>query len=498
MNLKELEKYNEIVIQMHDNPDADAVGSGFALYTYFKEMGKRVRLVYGGQYKIQKSNMVLMIKELNIPVEYVDEIEESELLLTVDCQYKEGNVYRLPAKNVAMIDHHNTGRESDDMCEIRSNIVSCATICYDMLKSEGYDINKNRDVATALYYGMYMDSNEMSELRHPLERDMLDCLKYDKKLIKKLMYSNFSIQEMETAGIALIRFSYDENKRLSIIHSKPCDPNILGLIGDFVLKVDNIDVSIIYNERPDCYKLSLRSCIPEIGVNDMAAFLTEGIGNGGGHYDKAGGFVSKKKFAEKYGDISIENYFFSRVNEYYETFDVIYAKDGLNDKTGFEMYEKKPFTYGYVKTKDLPANRKEFRVRTLEGDVMVDCLEDTYIMIGYYGEVYPIKRETFERKYVPSDVVYTRKLEYEPSVYDDERNQVISIVTYAKECQCIPGSVIYAKKLSKATKVFTKWDYEKYMYGEKGDYICYSKEDENDIYIIKEEVFKETYDRKVI
>lgn len=272
MKLKELEKYNDIVIQMHDNPDADAVGSGFALYTYFKEMGKSVRLVYGGQYKIQKSNMVLMIKELNIPVEYVETIEEPELLITVDCQYMEGNVYRLPAKNVAMIDHHNTGRESDDMCEIRSNIVSCATICYDMLKSEGYDVNKNRDVATALYYGMYMDSNEMSELRHPLERDMLDCLKYDKKLIKKLMYSNFSIQEMETAGIALIRFSYDENKRLSIIHSKPCDPNILGLIGDFVLKVDNIDVSIIYNERPDCYKLSLRSCIPEIGVNDMAAF----------------------------------------------------------------------------------------------------------------------------------------------------------------------------------------------------------------------------------
>ena len=494
MKLKDLEKYNEIVIQMHDNPDADAVGSGFALYTYFKEMGKNVRLVYGGQYKIQKSNMVLMINELNIPVEYVDEIDEPELLLTVDCQYKEGNVYRLSAKNIAMIDHHNTGRESDDMCEIRSNIVSCATICYDMLKSEGYDVNKNRDVATALYYGMYMDSNEMSELRHPLERDMLDCLKYDKKIIKKLVYSNFSIQEMETAGIALIRFSYDENKRLSIIHSKPCDPNILGLIGDFVLKVDNIDVSIIYNERPDCYKLSLRSCIPEIGVNDMAAFLTEGIGNGGGHYDKAGGFVSKKKFAEKYGDISIENYFFSRVNEYYETFDIVYAKDGISAKEGFNVYEKKPFTYGYVKTTDLPKGQNDFRVRTLEGDVMVDCSEDTYIMIGYYGEVYPIKKETFERKYVSKDVEYVKELEYEPSVYDDESNKTISIMPYAKECVCVPGSRIYAKKLEKATKVFTKWDYEKYMYGEKGDYICYSEEDENDIYVIKEEVFNKTYE----
>ena len=31
MKLSTLDKFNEIVIQMHDNPDADAVGSGFFL-----------------------------------------------------------------------------------------------------------------------------------------------------------------------------------------------------------------------------------------------------------------------------------------------------------------------------------------------------------------------------------------------------------------------------------------------------------------------------------
>lgn len=32
MKLSSLDKYGEIVIQMHDNPDADAVGSGYAVY----------------------------------------------------------------------------------------------------------------------------------------------------------------------------------------------------------------------------------------------------------------------------------------------------------------------------------------------------------------------------------------------------------------------------------------------------------------------------------
>ena len=34
MKLAELEKYNPITIQCHDNPDADALASGFGLYSY--------------------------------------------------------------------------------------------------------------------------------------------------------------------------------------------------------------------------------------------------------------------------------------------------------------------------------------------------------------------------------------------------------------------------------------------------------------------------------
>ena len=113
MKLRNLEKFNEIVIQMHDNPDADAVGSGYALYQYFESKGKKVRLVYGGREKIKKSNMLLLLKELEIPAEYIKNPEDlgiPELLLTVDCQYGEGNVSHFEAGHIAMIDHHDTAR----------------------------------------------------------------------------------------------------------------------------------------------------------------------------------------------------------------------------------------------------------------------------------------------------------------------------------------------------------------------------------------------------
>lgn len=494
MKLSSLDRYNQIVIQMHDNPDADAIGSGYALYKYFVSKNKEVRLIYGGNLKITKSNIVLLIDEMNIPVEFVEKLDyEPELLLTVDCQYGEGNVQKFNAKNVAIIDHHNTGRQSDDMCEIRSHLVSCATICYDMLKKEGVDINADIDTATVLYYGMFMDSNGFAEIRHPLERDMMDFLRTDKSLIKKLLHTNFTLDELETAGIALLRQNYDENKKLMIINSKPCDPNILGVIGDMVLQAEGVDVSIIYNDCQNGYKLSVRSCAVEAAANDFAAFLTKDIGNGGGHTDKAGGYICKRKFEEKYGSIGIDAYFFQKVNEFYDSFTVINAKDGLADKSGFSLYQKKSLAYGFVKTTNMFEKGTECKIRTYEGDVFITADDNIYIMIGYEGGVYPIEKEVFEKKYTEGVEKYYKEFEYPPSVINLAANTSEELLPYSRQCFSKAEAKIFAKKLDKAAKVFTRWDYETYMLGNIGDYICYPEEDKNDIYIIKGNILRETY-----
>lgn len=492
MRLSDLEKYNDIVVQMHDNPDADAVGSGYAIYSYYKSKGKNVRLIYGGPYRICKSNIVLLVDRLKIPVEYVTELDKPELLIVVDCQYGEGNVQRFEAEHVAIIDHHNTGRMSDDMSEIRSHMVSCSTICYDMLRWENYDVNADISVATALYYGLFMDSNGFAEISHALDRDMMDFLKVDKGLIKKLVHSNFTLQELETAGIALIRYSYDEGHHLTIIKSKPCDPNILGLIGDLVLQVDSIDVCVIYNQCQDGYKLSVRSCIPEVAANDLSVYITEGIGNGGGHNDKAGGYINGIKFRNLYGDLGIEAFFFDRVNKYYSSFDVVYAKEGISNRAGFTLYKKNRIESGFVRTTDIFAEGTHCKIRTCEGDVFITAKDDIYIMVGINGDVYPIEKKVFESKYDEVEGIYDKEFEYPPSIRNLNDGEVY-LLNRCKKCVCKDNAKIYAKQLIKSTKVFTKWEYEKYMLGVPGDYIAYLVSDENDIYIINKDIFKQTY-----
>ena len=79
MRLSDLERYDQITIQCHDNPDADTLASGYGLYCYFKSRGKTVRMVYGGKYKIQKSNLRLMVDKLKLPIEYIENPKECKV-----------------------------------------------------------------------------------------------------------------------------------------------------------------------------------------------------------------------------------------------------------------------------------------------------------------------------------------------------------------------------------------------------------------------------------
>ena len=303
MRLSELLKFNEIVVQCHDNPDADAIASGYGVYTYLKQQGKEVRFVYCGRNVIRKSNLVIMIKELDIPIEYVSKVEKeptAELLVTVDCQYGEGNVTLYPAEHVAVIDHHRVSKKLPAFNHVQSDLGACATIVWDMLEEEGINPNNDVNLATALYYGLYTDTGYLEEIYHKKDMRLRDTAIFDAALITKLRNANISIEELETAGAALLRCDYNEQYRFAVVKAGPCDPNVLGLISDMVLEVDAIDVCIVFSAHDNGVKLSVRSCDKEIKANEMAAVICAGLGSGGGHQVKAGGYIEMSLLTKEY------------------------------------------------------------------------------------------------------------------------------------------------------------------------------------------------------
>lgn len=494
MRLSELLEFDNIVIQCHDNPDADALASGYGLYWYFSKMKKQVRFVYGGKYEVQKSNLVLMINELGIPVEYVSSLEEPDLLITVDCQYGEGNVTLFPAKNVAVIDHHQVSKELPKLSEVRSNLGACATVVRELLELEGIDFNSDKKLSTAMYYGLLTDTNNFTEIAHPVDKDLRDDANFEKSTITKFRNSNLSLSEMEIAGKALLNYKYNDLYRFAIVEADPCDPNILGMISDLMLEIDVIDTCLVYSILPFGVKISIRSCIKEVKASELAGFITKDVGSGGGHLEKAGGFIQKELLDAK-GYSDIERFFLERMVDYFDDIEIIHAKDYVANLDDMEICKKKQLHLGYVDASEVFEEGKQICIRTLEGDLDVEIAKDLYIMIGVKGEVYPNRKEKFLRSYELVDAPYDFKLEYEPMVKDVMEGKSVSLIPYAKSCLSTGEVYIYVKQLDHRVKVFTSWDEEKYMLGNEGDFLAVRKDDLNDVYIIEKNIFYDTYEK---
>ena len=504
MKLSDLLVFNSIVIQCHDNPDADAIGSGYALYSYFKEKGKKVRFIYSGKNRITKSNLVYLIKTLEIPIEYETlDIGDPDLLLTCDCQYEEGNITLFTARNVATIDHHQVakGKKLPVLNEIRSGMGSCCTIVWDMLKKE--EFQPSSEVCSALYYGLFTDTNSLSEISHPLDRDMMDDIFFDPTLLRRLNGMNITLEEAKIAGIALLGVEFHPENRYAILEAQPCDPNILGLISDFFLSVDTVDVCLVYSVLDYGIKFSVRSDTPEVRADELAAYISRGIGSGGGHLDKAGGFIQSEllaQFYKKYAEASdreraaaITPILREKMHNYYSNSDIIYAGTTKISSRGMREYEKLPIRQGYVVPSEFLPLGTQILVRSMEGDMNLRVENDTVVMIGIMGEVYPTKVSVLKSGYRKLRGKYDLKLEYTPTIKVLSTAETIELAEHAHMCVSKGGNHVMAKRLRKEAKVFTKWHKTEYIKGMPGDYIAYKVTDPDDIYIIGKDFFPESY-----
>ncbi|MDR0516888.1 MAG: DHH family phosphoesterase [Fibromonadaceae bacterium] len=482
MKLSELAKHKNIVLQSHNIPDADSVSSAFVLQAYFEMQGCKAKIVYGGPAKITKPSLLMFIESFGIEIEKVSEIPaNTNLLITVDCQYGAGNAQKFPCEKFAVIDHHRIEIPECELCEINPQLGSCATLVHSMLLKENGLENflANEKIRTSLYYGLYTDTNGLSELRHPLDRDLAD-IAFDKALIKKLKNATITMPELSIVSGALKESEIIEN--IGLFKAQPCDPNILGFSSDIAMQVDSLDACVLFSLVNGGIKLSVRSCCREIMANELAAFLCENYGSGGGNLEKAGGFLKNS-----------EEYLAARLKEYITAFDKIYAGKTPVDFASMKRYRKLPVEIGFAKSTDLFKDGTRLTVRTMEGDIDLTAGENIYIMIGIEGEIYPILRDKFEKNYKVLDKKYEPVSEYPPTVIDRYSGEKHSILNCAKACLPTSEKIIKAKQIEKRTKVFTYWDLEKYFSGIPGDFLAANENDLQDCYIVNERIFYKTY-----
>lgn len=315
--LKKLLTFPKICIQCHDNPDADTVASAFGVYCYLKERGVEAQIIYGGPDLISKSSLKTLINVCGIPIRFTDELPECDLLLTIDCQYGNGNVHSFPAERIAVIDHHVKTVADGELVLIRSDYQSCSTLIFELLRDEGVLVPADSPLGIALLFGLYTDTSCFSDLYVEHDIDVRKRLFADQPLFEQLSKSNLTIAELMVATDAMHCHYFDLDHNYAIVEALSCDQAVLGVIGDFMIRVDIIRLSFAYTRSGDGYQISLRTCGENMPANKIAAWVCDGIGAGGGHPKKAGGYIHSSRLKEKYPDKSIFDVVQTRLNEYF-------------------------------------------------------------------------------------------------------------------------------------------------------------------------------------
>lgn len=286
-------KGHEVYIQTHNFPDPDAISSAFGLQELLEHFNIKSTIVYEG--RVNKISINRMIELFNIQVFCTDEIpliSEDAYIVLVDSQKYNKNCTDLPGIEIACVDHHPIFNECNEYKyqDIRT-VGACASIVADYFCQA--DIHPSEAVATALLYGIKVDTNDFGRGVEELDVEMYYRLFMyaDQVLLGKMQLNSLEFSDLNAYGAAISSISIYKNIGFAHIPFD-CPDGLIGVVSDFILAIDMVDFTVVYSERKEGYKFSVRSEEDELDAGKIVyKILSKHGGSGGGHSFMAGGFL---------------------------------------------------------------------------------------------------------------------------------------------------------------------------------------------------------------
>lgn len=320
-NLVDVCKGHNVYIQTHNFPDPDAVGSAFGLQNLLKEFNIDAKIIYEG--RVEKLSTLKMFDIFKIEQDLYEEIKnslsEEDYIICVDSQKNGGNIDDFVGNEIAAIDHHPTYCQVDYLYSDIRELGACATIITQYYQEMG--IKPSKPVATALLYGIRMDT---SKLTRGVTQEDLAAYEYlfslsSKSTLNKLEKNNLRLKDLKAYGEAIEHVNMYGRIAFSEI-SFDCSDAMIATLSDFMLSLVEVKIAVVYSTRKNGWKFSIRSEADDVDAGELAHNALDGIGNGGGHLQMAGGFVpiDEIKKLGKYPKNAIRKRFLDCIDDKYE------------------------------------------------------------------------------------------------------------------------------------------------------------------------------------
>ncbi len=291
-------KGQKIAIILHDNPDPDAISSGFALKEIAKKYGISCDILYDGKIGHHENKAFVNLLDIQmIKITSIDDYYKYDKIAMVDCSCPSVNNSVPDDVSISIIiDHHPRGEHeiNAEFIDIRTNVGASATILTKYLQQ--LDVQVSKELAAALLYGIRTDTNDFrrnttsedfaaATFLHPLsDHDLLTQVETPAMSVETLDILGDAIRNRKVAGTCLI-------SNVGFIR----DRDSLPQAADYLLTMEGIYTTMIYGILDNNIFISARNDDIRIHIGDI---MRQAFGeNAGGHSTAAGAKISLGVFS---------------------------------------------------------------------------------------------------------------------------------------------------------------------------------------------------------
>lgn len=294
--LEVLEPFDVLVVLMHDNPDPDAIATGWAIRRIIREcLDREARLVGGGA--IVRAENRAFVARLAPPLELVSRLDITQLtgVTFVDCSPL--GVNHIPCGGVleplAVIDHHPSSRLPRGVIpflDVRPHVAASASIATSYLRQ--LNLEPDERLATALLYAIRTETRGFETEHSRLDRGAIRWL---------TKWANPSwIAEIESApltrgyfgdlALALQNtFLYDDAAFCLLPRAEGAE--VVGEVADLLIRCEGVQRVMCAAAMDNSILISVRTAEQSEDAGQLVHALLEGLGHGGGHAHRAGGKI---------------------------------------------------------------------------------------------------------------------------------------------------------------------------------------------------------------
>ena len=302
--------FDRFLIIMHDNPDPDAIATGWGLQVLVEEkLGRPSRIIGGGA--IVRAENRHMVDLLQPPIELVDDVEVSDGTATilVDCGSGATNhlLGRKSIAPVAVIDHHvsNVDRGRRTFTDIRPDVAASATIAASYLREQ--HVEPGAKLATAMVYALRTETRGCETHHSRLDREILTWLteRAEPALLAEIETAPLCREYFGDLMLALqSTFVYDDAALCFLPRANGAE--IVGEVADLLIRCRGIRRVLCAAVVNNDLFFSARTETDSGNAAQLLLATLDGLGGAGGHAHRAGGKISgianRSKIADDLND----------------------------------------------------------------------------------------------------------------------------------------------------------------------------------------------------